>query len=138
MVNLPIARDVRKPKPRPRPLLSWKLAFGPIGPNPGLLKIWMGRSCTDYEIRELASDWGLAFSLTKLTVQGPTTTYHVCLDAENGTDGRHVCDCMGHEAHGTNCKHIRTLLRLLERGELTCDRQPLPPPAPLDDDEAPF
>jgi hypothetical protein len=128
-------RDSRKP--RPKPLLSWKLAFGPVGPNPGLLKIWMGRECTDYEIRELASDWGLAFSLTKLTVQGPTTTYHLCLDAEDGQGGNHLCDCHGAQA-GYRCKHVRTLLRLLERGELSCDRPPPPPPAPLDDDEAPF
>jgi hypothetical protein len=138
--TLPRRAPVRQggTRPRPRPLLSYRLHFLPFDGNPGQLTVWTGRQAQDYEIRSIPSDWGLAYSLTKLSVEGPTVTYHVCLDAERGTDGQHVCDCPGHEAHG-RCKHVRCLLRLLERGELRTQHQPDPAPAAgHDDEEAPF
>src|SRR4051812_41663009 len=113
----------RQSKPRPRPLLSYRLHFPPLNGRPGLLTVWQGKTAQDYEILPLASDFGIAYTVGKLSQGGPVTTYHVCLDAENGSEGRHICDCAGHERYGY-CKHVRALLRLHERGELRVAEYP--------------
>jgi hypothetical protein len=113
------------------------LHFPPFQGNPGQLTIWVGKEAQDYEIRRLATDWGVGFSMTKLSVAGPTATYHCCLNAENAQDVEGLCDCLGRE-HTGSCKHLRVLQRLLERGDLRASDEPDPAPAAADDEEAPF
>jgi hypothetical protein len=68
-------RDARKPtRPRPRPPLSYRLHFPPFQGNPGQLTIWQGRQAQDYEIRTLATDFGIGYSLTKLSIDPTSKT----------------------------------------------------------------
>ena len=90
----------------------------------------MGKEAQDYEVRNLPAQFGIAFMLTKLSVQGPTVSYHCNVNAENPQDVETLCDCTGHQRYGY-CKHPRVITRLLERGELrTVHTEPPAAPAP--------
>jgi hypothetical protein len=66
-----------------------------------------------YFLRPLPSDFGRAFSLTKLVgAGGEAAVYHVLLDGR-----RSSCDCPGHDRYG-RCKHMDSLRFLLESGQL--------------------
>jgi hypothetical protein len=119
-------------RPRPRPTITPRLAFPPHAGLPGLLQITVGKACQDYELSTLSSDWGLAYAVSKLTIGGPTVTYHCCLDIENGPQGHHLCDCKGFLQWG-RCKHIAALTKLHQMGELGPERESCSPSYPADD-----
>ena len=129
-----VRKHVPKPRrPRPRPLLSHRLHFPPLGEHPGQLTSWRGKEATDFEIRNLGSQFGVAYTLTKLVPDedAEPVVYQLCIEAENPQDIRTHCSCPGHERYGY-CRHTRVIVRLLERGELRTHHQPEPTPATPD------
>jgi hypothetical protein len=55
-----------------------------------------------YWVEALPSDFGTAYTLTKITPEGKDAdVYHVCVD--NPQDS--LCTCKGFESHGA-CKHL--------------------------------
>jgi hypothetical protein len=66
-----------------------------------------------YHLTEIGADWGRGFELRKSVPDAPESeVYHVNLDGQHST-----CDCRGYERWRT-CKHLLTLLELLEERRL--------------------
>jgi hypothetical protein len=68
-----------------------------------------------YHLTEIGADWGHGFELRKSVpdaLPGEESVYHVNLDGQHST-----CDCRGFERWRT-CKHLDTLLELVEKGRL--------------------
>jgi hypothetical protein len=89
---------------------------------------WPPRSAavdTHYHLSALASDWGRAFRLVKVTDDGTRPVYAVNLSADGPT-----CDCKGHERWG-HCKHVESLLALQAKGKLDALPAPKPTPKPV-------
>jgi len=109
----PSEGEGRAPRRPPPLLLQW------VGPPPsperpfGLLRLALGREVNVYFLEPFASDFGRAFSLTKLERKDEEPpVYHVLLDGR-----RSSCDCLGHQRHG-HCKHLDSLLLLLDQDQL--------------------
>jgi hypothetical protein len=102
-------RAARRPPPL---LIQW------VGPPPaperpfGLLRLALGPEVCCYFIEPVPSDFGRAFSVTKLEAADEVPVYHVLLDGR-----RSSCDCLGHQRHG-HCKHLDALCMLVEQGQL--------------------
>jgi hypothetical protein len=66
-----------------------------------------------YHLTEIPADWGRGFELRKSVPDASESeVYHVNLDGQHST-----CDCRGFE-RWRSCKHLDTLLELVEKGRL--------------------
>jgi hypothetical protein len=96
----------RQPRQRKKPDRSCKLTSGEEGTRTLTLRV--GKQTDDYDLREIATDYGRGFELTK----SDGTVYHVCLDTPTSQ-----CDCKGHSHHG-HCKHVDSLTALVAASKL--------------------
>jgi hypothetical protein len=101
-------------KPRPKPARSIRWLTSPISSKKpyGAIRITCGPLVTDYFLSEIGAAEGPGFELEKIDhapTGQPTDRYHVNLLP----DGRHTCDCLGHEHHG-HCKHVEGLQALFQ------------------------
>ncbi len=101
---------VSRPRPRVKPARSIRLILAPSRLMPGIVRITVGKSATDYLVEGVPADFGMGFKLTKIL--GQNETYHVNL---NGKES--LCDCEGHGAHG-HCKHVEGLAALHNAGRI--------------------
>src|SRR5262249_29706008 len=97
--------------PRAGAARSIRLALAPLGSNPGIVRIAVGKVIADYRVWPLASDFGSSFALEKF---GAGERYHVLLDSAGG---QHSCECKGFLRWG-HCKHVEGLLALRKAGQL--------------------
>jgi hypothetical protein len=68
-----------------------------------------------YFLSEIPADWGRGFELAKSVPEASEaeeSVYHVNVDGQHST-----CDCRGFE-RWRSCKHLDTLLELVEEGRL--------------------
>jgi len=66
-----------------------------------------------YFLSEIPADWGRGFELAKSLPDAPEeSVYYVNVDGQRST-----CDCRGYERH-RSCKHVLTLMELVEEGRL--------------------
>jgi hypothetical protein len=66
-----------------------------------------------YFLSEIPADWGRGFELAKSVPDASEeSVYHVNVDGQHST-----CDCRGFE-RWRSCKHLATLLELVEEGKL--------------------
>ena len=101
--------------------LSWRLDEVPeFG---GALEIRCGRKTSTYTVSEFRADDGRGFQVAK--IGDDDQTYQVLISP----DGRHVCDCLGHESRASEraanrsgevhetagCRHIDAVKVLVER-----------------------
>jgi hypothetical protein len=108
MKTLTATRPARKPASDTKPtgrLFRW-LYRHPGQQLKGAIRIVMcyaNRSeMFRYWVEALPSDFGTAYTLTKITPDGKDDeVYHVCVD--NPQDS--LCTCKGFESHG-HCKHL--------------------------------
>jgi hypothetical protein len=75
------------------------------------LRLFVGQAQTGYYLFPLPADFGTAFRLDKIGVEGEAT-YHVNLNGEHTT-----CECKGFLKWG-RCKHCSALLALQAAGRL--------------------
>jgi hypothetical protein len=98
--------------------------------SPALLEMAIGPDTFSYWLRPLAAEQGQAFELRKSISDGGEA-YHVLLHGPAG----HSCECKGHLrwGHRTLCKHVASLLALIEQGKIAAppaQPQPVAQPAP--------
>lgn len=101
----------RRPRPKPQRSIRW-LTPPTAEQCFGVARITVGKESADYFIRELVTDFGRGFEVTKLIPnEGAGRTYHVNLDAQTN---HHSCECEGF-LRWNHCKHIDGLLALFAK-----------------------
>jgi hypothetical protein len=68
-----------------------------------------------YSLSEIPANWGRGFELAKSlpdAAEAEESVYHLNVDGQHST-----CDCRGYESH-RHCKHLDTLLELVEEGRI--------------------
>jgi hypothetical protein len=85
-----------------------------------------------YYVRRIPADFGIGFHVEKFDaekVEGEDTEYDVHLDPQRGY---HSCTCKGNTYCG-HCKHVESLLALIQSGKIDVPQQTAPEPLPLED-----
>ncbi len=85
-----------------------------------------------YFLYRLAADFGLAFRFEKFSTQvedGEPSEYDVNIDLARGY---HSCTCKGNTYSG-HCKHVESILALIQSGKIAVPQQPARERFPLED-----
>lgn len=84
-----------------------------------------------YFLHRLPADFGLAFRFEPFAEQkrNGSEDYDVNIDLARG---HHSCTCKGNTYSG-HCKHVESILALIQSGKIAVPQQPAREPLPLED-----
>lgn len=114
------AKGMKLPSVKAKPLRIVTLLSWHVEPQIGVVRVDEGKKTDLYRVERAACEFGDAFRMGKVKVEGVSytveTTYDVNIDGHKST-----CDCMGFSQYG-HCRHVDSLQKLL-KGEAIPQRQ---------------
>lgn len=123
-----------KPRPRVKPQRKVNISAPVNGNHAMSMIVGTGERAKHYGyyVHRIPSDFGLAFHFEKFSIDqvpGEPAEYDVLIDRQRGC---HSCTCKGNTYCG-HCKHVESILALIQRGKIAVPPQPARQPIVLED-----